>query len=93
MTKTRDAKAGAFRPRIARRARRLPLQIRRIPANVRLSFLNVLNTTYIVNAQNNDATGEWYYRDEVTRYPIFENNFDAASSAVYMGYGARTNVT
>ena len=47
------------------------------PANVRLSFLNVLNTTYIVNAQNNDATGEWYYRDEVTRYPIFENNFDA----------------
>ena len=63
------------------------------PANVRLSFLNVLNTTYIVNAQNNDATGEWYYRDEVTRYPIFENNFDAASSAVYMGYGARTNVS
>ena len=63
------------------------------PVNLRISGLNVLNTTYIVNAQNNDATGEWYYRNGVTKYPIFENNFDAASSAVYMGYGFRTNVS
>jgi hypothetical protein len=72
------------------------------PLNLRISGLNVLNTTYIVNAQNNDARGEWYYRDNpatqsvdesTRRYPILENNFDAASSAVYMGFGFRTNIS
>ena len=57
----------------------------------RFSIFNVLNTTYLINAQNNDAYGEWYFAQSNRTYAFTENNFDAASASVYMGYGLRTN--
>ncbi|MEC7654071.1 MAG: hypothetical protein VX548_03910 [Bacteroidota bacterium] len=51
---------------------------------------NILNTTYLINAQNNDPHGEWYFNNGQT-YAFTENNFDAASASVYMGYGFRMN--
>jgi hypothetical protein len=59
----------------------------------RLSVFNVLNTTFIGNAQNNDAFGQWYFTDPNRNYAFTQNNFDAASSAVYMGYPFRTNLS
>ena len=56
----------------------------------RLSMYNILNTTYLINAQNNDPHGEWYFNNGQT-YAFTENNFDAASASVYMGYGFRMN--
>lgn len=57
----------------------------------RLSVFNVLNTVYLVNAQNNDPYGEWTFTDPNRTYAFTENNFDAASASVYMGYGFRSN--
>ena len=57
----------------------------------RFSAFNVLNTVYLVNAQNNDPYGEWNFTDPNRTYAFTENNFDAASASVYMGYGFRTN--
>ena len=57
----------------------------------RLSAFNILNTVYLSNAQNNDAYGEWYFTDTDRKYAFSENNFDAGSASVYMGYGFRTN--
>ena len=59
----------------------------------RLSLFNILNTTYLINAQNNDPYGEWYFTDPERTYAFTENNFDAASASVYMGYGFRSNVS
>lgn len=59
----------------------------------RLSLFNVLNKTFIGNAQNNDAFGQWYFTDSDRNYAFTQNNFDAASSAVYMGYPFRTNLS
>ena len=57
----------------------------------RLSMFNILNTIYLVNAQNNDPYGEWNFTDTNRTYAFTENNFDAASASVYMGYGFRSN--
>jgi hypothetical protein len=57
----------------------------------RLSAFNILNTVYLSNAQNNDAYGEWYFTETNRKYAFSENNFDAGSASVYMGYGFRTN--
>jgi len=57
----------------------------------RLSMFNILNTIYLVNAQNNDPYGEWNFTDANRTYAFTENNFDAASASVYMGYGFRSN--
>jgi len=63
----------------------------------RFSAFNVLNKVYLVNAQNNDPYGEWYFNnpagdpDPDRKYAFTENNFDAASASVYMGYGSRSN--
>ena len=57
----------------------------------RFSAFNVLNTIYLVNAQNNDPYGEWNFTDPNRTYAFTENNFDAASASVYMGYGFRSN--
>lgn len=57
----------------------------------RLSVFNILNKIYLINAQNNDPYGEWYFSDSDRSYAFTENNFDAASASVYMGYGFRTN--
>jgi hypothetical protein len=57
----------------------------------RLSLFNVLNTTYLINAQNNDPYGENYFTDSERTYAFTQNNFDAASASVYMGYGFRSN--
>jgi hypothetical protein len=57
----------------------------------RFSAFNVLNTVYLVNAQNNDPYGEWNFTDPNRTYAFTENNFDAASASVYMGYGFRSN--
>jgi hypothetical protein len=51
----------------------------------------VLNKVYIINAQNNDALSEVFYRKPQETYPFSENNFDASSASVYMGYGVRSN--
>jgi hypothetical protein len=51
----------------------------------------VLNTIYINNAQNNDAFGQYYFTDSDRRYAFATNNFDAASSSVYMGPGFQSN--
>ena len=59
----------------------------------RLSIFNLLNTVYLSNAQNNDAYGEWYFTDADRKYAFSENNFDAGSASVYMGYGFRTNLS
>lgn len=59
--------------------------------DVRLSVFNVLNKVYIINAQNNDALSEVFYRNPQETYPFSENNFDASSASVYMGYGLRSN--
>ena len=61
--------------------------------DVRLSAFNILNTVYLSNAQNNDAYGEWYFTDPDRKYAFSENNFDAGSASVYMGYGFRTNLS
>lgn len=61
--------------------------------DVRLSAFNILNTIYLSNAQNNDAYGEWYFTDPDRTYAFSENNFDAGSASVYMGYGFRTNLS
>tara|TARA_Y100000385_G_scaffold267126_1_gene302953 strand:+ start:1611 stop:4460 length:2850 start_codon:yes stop_codon:yes gene_type:complete len=61
--------------------------------DIRLSVFNLLNTVYLSNAQNNDAYGEWYFTDANRKYAFSENNFDAGSASVYMGYGARTNLS
>mgnify|MGYP000890021256 FL=1 len=61
--------------------------------DVRLSAFNILNTVYLSNAQNNDAYGEWYFTDANRKYAFSENNFDAGSASVYMGYGFRTNLS
>lgn len=61
--------------------------------DVRLSAFNILNTVYLSNAQNNDAYGEWYFTDSNRKYAFSENNFDAGSASVYMGYGFRTNLS
>jgi hypothetical protein len=57
----------------------------------RFSAFNVLNTVYLVNAQNNDPYGEWMFQNSDRMYAFSENNFDAASASVYMGYGSRSN--
>ena len=57
----------------------------------RISAFNILNTVYLVNAQNNDPYGEWNFSDSNRNYAFTENNFDAASASVYMGYGFRSN--
>ncbi|MDG2362745.1 MAG: hypothetical protein P8L80_01430, partial [Flavobacteriales bacterium] len=57
----------------------------------RISAFNILNTVYLVNAQNNDPYGEWNFTDDNRTYAFTENNFDAASASVYMGYGFRSN--
>jgi hypothetical protein len=59
----------------------------------RLSIFNLLNTVYLSNAQNNDAYGEWSFTDANRKYAFSENNFDAGSASVYMGYGFRTNLS
>jgi hypothetical protein len=59
--------------------------------DIRLSLFNVLNTIYINNAQNNDAFGQYYFTDSDRRYAFATNNFDAASSSVYMGPGFQSN--
>lgn len=59
----------------------------------RLSIFNLLNTVYLSNAQNNDAYGEWYFTNPDRKYAFSENNFDAGSASVYMGYGFRTNLS
>ena len=59
----------------------------------RLSIFNLLNTVYLSNAQNNDAYGEWYFTNADRKYAFSENNFDAGSASVYMGYGFRTNLS
>ena len=61
--------------------------------DVRLSAFNILNAIYLSNAQNNDAYGEWYFTDPDRTYAFSENNFDAGSASVYMGYGFRTNLS
>ena len=61
--------------------------------DVRLSAFNILNAVYLSNAQNNDAYGEWYFTDPDRKYAFSENNFDAGSASVYMGYGFRTNLS
>jgi hypothetical protein len=67
--------------------------------DVRLSGFNLLNTVYIINAQNNDALAFYLYRGEDgnyndnLRYYFDENNFDAASTSVYMGLGSRGNIS
>lgn len=67
--------------------------------DIRLSGYNLLNTLYIINAQNNGARAFYLYRgedgnyDDRLRYDFSENNFDASSATVYMGYGARGNVS
>ena len=61
--------------------------------DVRLSAFNILNTVYLSNAQNNDAYGEWYFTDPDRKYAFSENNFDAGSASVYMGYGFRANLS
>ena len=61
--------------------------------DIRLSLFNVLNTTYINNAQNNDAFGQYYFTDTDRRYAFATNNFDAASAAVYMGPGFQSNLS
>ena len=61
--------------------------------DIRLSVFNVLNTAYLSNAQNNDAFGEWYFTNPNRKYAFSENNFDAGSASVYMGYGFRTNLS
>ena len=61
--------------------------------DVRLSAFNILNTVYLSNAQNNDAYGEWYFTNPDRKYAFSENNFDAGSASVYMGYGFRTNLS
>lgn len=61
--------------------------------DIRLSIFNALNTVYLSNAQNNDAYGEWYFTDTNRKYAFSENNFDAGSASVYMGYGFRTNLS
>jgi len=57
----------------------------------RISAFNILNSVYLVNAQNNDPYGEWNFTDPNRTYSFTENNFDAASASVNMGYGFRTN--
>ncbi|MDG2209135.1 MAG: hypothetical protein P8K81_04005, partial [Flavobacteriales bacterium] len=57
----------------------------------RLSAFNILNTVYLSNAQNNDAFGQYYFNDPGRKYAFSQNNFDAGSASVYMGYGFRTN--
>ena len=57
----------------------------------RFSVFNLLNKVYLINAQNNDPYGEWYFNNPNRTYAFTENNFDAASASVYMGYGLRTN--
>ncbi len=57
----------------------------------RLSAFNLLNKVYIMSGQNNGALADWYFRDPNRQYAFTENNFDAASASVYMGYGFRTN--
>ncbi|HIO15724.1 MAG TPA: TonB-dependent receptor [Flavobacteriales bacterium] len=57
----------------------------------RVSAFNILNTIYLVNAQNNDPYGEWNFTDSNRTYAFTENNFDAASASVFMGYGFRSN--
>lgn len=49
--------------------------------NLRFSLLNVLNTTYIIDAQNNDSNSG------------FGTNFDAASAAVFFGPKRRFNTS
>lgn len=65
----------------------------RSEGNIRLSLFNVLNTTYLSNAQNNDAFGQFYFNTPGRRYAFTNNNFDAASASVYMGYGFRSNLS
>ena len=59
--------------------------------NFTVSLFNALNTTYIINAQNNDALAQSFYTNPNTRYSLSENNFDASSASVYMGLGRRAN--
>jgi len=59
--------------------------------DLRGSIFNVLNTTYLINAQNNDALTAYVYENTALRYPFSQRNFDAASASVYPGLGFRTN--
>jgi len=67
--------------------------------DLRVSALNVVNTLFIPNAQNNDIFPFYLYRgetgeyDDRLRYHFTESNFDAQSASVYMGFGARGNVS
>lgn len=67
--------------------------------DLRLSGFNLLNTIYIINAQNNDVFPFYLYRgdngqyNDQLRYNFTESNFDASSASVYMGYGARGNLS
>jgi hypothetical protein len=58
-------------------------KVNKWPCSVRLNILNVLDATYISDAQNND-----------TRAPgITETNFDAPSASVHFGQGLRWNAS
>ncbi|MDG1262338.1 MAG: TonB-dependent receptor [Flavobacteriales bacterium] len=67
--------------------------------DLRVSAFNVLNTLFIINAQNNDIFPFYLYQgdngeyDDRLRYHFTESNFDAQSASVYMGYGARGNIS
>ena len=67
--------------------------LKKTKINLSVSMFNALNTVYIINAQNNDALAQLFYRDPNTRYSLSENNFDASSASVYMGLGRRANVS
>lgn len=74
-------------------------KVKESQVDIRVSAFNILNNVYIINAQNNDVFPFYLYRGEDgtynddLRYYFNENNFDAASASVYMGYGARGNVS
>jgi hypothetical protein len=69
-------------------------EISSTPLDVRLSVFNVLNTSYISNAQNNEAFSDIYYKDSNRVHAeALHGNFDAASAGVFMGYGIRSNLS
>ena len=54
------------------------IKIKKVKLDFRVGVLNVLNTVYISDAQNN------YFSSQ---------NFDAASAGVFMGMGRRINTS
>ena len=60
--------------------------------DLRISIYNILNSTYISSALNNEGFSDYYYRDPSRIHPDkLVTNFDAAAAGVFLGRGLNSN--